>query len=69
MDAGNQKELREGGSVPAQVKMIRRQYGVCMEFDSADALKAYARHPAHGAWVKVYEKVRVYGATTFDILP
>ncbi len=69
LDADNQKKLREGGSVPAQVKMIRRQYGVCMEFDGPDALKAYAKDPAHEAWVKVYEKVRVYGTTTFDILP
>ncbi|MFZ5927324.1 MAG: Dabb family protein [Acidobacteriota bacterium] len=69
LDADNQKKLREGGAVPAQVKLIRRQYGVCMEFDSADALKAYAKDPAHEAWVKVYEKVRVYGTTTFDILP
>lgn len=69
LDADNQKKLREGGSVPAQVKMIRRQYGVCMEFDNADALKAYAKDPAHESWVKVYEKVRVYGTTTFDILP
>lgn len=69
LDPDAQKKLREGGPVPAQVKMIRRQYGVCMEFDGPDALKAYAKDPAHDAWVKVYEKVRVYGTTTFDILP
>jgi len=69
LDADNQKKLREGGTVPAQVKMIRRQYGVCMEFDGPDALKAYAKDPAHDAWMKVYEKVRVPGTTTFDILP
>jgi hypothetical protein len=69
LDADNQKKLREGGTVPAQVKMIRRQYGVCMEFDGPDALKAYAKTPAHDDWMKVYEKVRVYGTTTFDILP
>jgi hypothetical protein len=69
LDADSQKKLREGGTVAAQVKMIRRQYGVCMEFDSLDALKAYAKDPAHDAWVKAYEKVRVYGTTTFDILP
>lgn len=69
MEADNQKKLREGGSVPAQVKMIRRHYGVCMEFDGPDALKAYAKHPAHDAWMKLYEKVRVAGTTTFDILP
>lgn len=69
LDAENQKKLREGEAVPAQVKMIRRQYGVCMEFDGPDALKAYAKDPAHDAWMKVYGKVRVAGTTTFDILP
>jgi hypothetical protein len=69
LDADNQKKLREGGTVPAQVKMIRRQYGVCMEFDGPDALKSYAKDPAHDGWMKVYEKVRVPGTTTFDILP
>jgi len=69
LDAESQKKLREGGTVPAQVKTIRRQYGVCMEFRNQDALKAYSKHPAHDAWMKVYEKVRVYGTTTFDILP
>jgi hypothetical protein len=69
LDADNQKKLREGETVPAQVKMVRRQYGVCMEFDGPDALKAYAKDPAHDAWMKLYEKVRVAGTTTFDILP
>jgi len=69
LDAESQKKLREGATVPAQVKTIRRQYGVCMEFRDQDALKTYAKHPAHDAWMKVYEKVRVYGTTTFDILP
>lgn len=69
LDADNQKKLREGGSVPAQVKLVRRQYGVCMEFRNEEALKVYAKHPAHDAWMKTYEKVRVPGTTTFDILP
>lgn len=69
LDADNQKKLREGGTVPAQIKMIRRQYGVCMEFDGPDALKVYSKHPAHDDWMKLYEKVRVPGTTTFDILP
>ncbi len=69
LDAESQKKIREGGSAPARVKMVRRQYGVCMEFDSLDALKAYAKHPAHDEWMKAYEKVRVPGTTTFDILP
>lgn len=45
-----------------------RQWGVCMEMKDAAALAVYADHEAHTAWVKVYEKVRVPGTTTFDIL-
>lgn len=46
----------------------QRVYGVAMEFENADALDAYAKNPVHEAWVKVYDKVRVEGTTTFDIL-
>ena len=45
-----------------------RQWGVCMEMTDEEALGVYADHEAHTAWVKVYEKVRVPGTTTFDIL-
>ena len=45
-----------------------RQWGVCMEMTDEEALSIYAGHAAHTAWVKVYEKVRVPGTTTFDIL-
>ena len=45
-----------------------RLYGVAMEFDNDKALEVYATHPAHTAWEKVYEKVRVRGTTTLDIL-
>ena len=45
-----------------------RQWGVCMEMTDEEALGGYADHEAHTAWVKVYEKVRVPGTTTFDIL-
>ena len=44
-----------------------REYGVAMEFDNIEALRAYADHPAHRAWEQVYEKVRVQGTTTLDI--
>ena len=46
----------------------KRVYGAAMEFDDADALDAYAKNPVHTEWQKVYEKVRVEGTTTFDIL-
>ena len=45
-----------------------RQWGVCMEMTDLAALETYADHPAHTEWVKAYEKVRVPGTTTFDIL-
>lgn len=45
-----------------------RQSGVCMEMADEAALEVYATHPAHSEWVKVYEKVRVAGTTTFDII-
>ena len=47
---------------------LERTHGVAMEFDDADALAVYADHPAHTEWIKVYDKVRVPGTTTFDIL-
>lgn len=45
-----------------------RQSGVCMELADEAALAAYASDPAHAEWVKVYEKVRKPGTTTFDII-
>ena len=45
-----------------------REYGVAMDFDDEAALDVYANHPAHTDWVKVYERVRVPGTTTIDIL-
>lgn len=45
-----------------------REYGVCMELDDEKALEAYASHEAHDEWMKFYEKVRVAGTTTFDLL-
>jgi hypothetical protein len=63
------KKLRGGEkSVTGQVSAVVRQYGVCMELDSAAALKTYADHPAHTEWDAIYSKVRQYGTTTFDII-
>lgn len=62
------KKLGAGEAAQLNVKQLRRSYGVCMEFADQAALAAYAKNPAHDAWVKVYEKVRVYGTTTFDLL-
>lgn len=68
MDDETGKKYRAGESVQASVKMLRRQYGVCMHFKDEESYKAYGKHEAHAAWVKIYEKVRQYGTTTYQIL-
>lgn len=60
-------KLTERAAVSQQVK-LGRTYGACMEFTDEAALATYTTHPAHAAWLKTYEKVRVAGTTTFDIL-
>lgn len=45
-----------------------REYGVCMEMADQAALDAYAKAPYHDEWKTAYEKVRVEGTTTFNIL-
>ncbi len=60
-------KLRERPAVSQQVK-LGRTFGACMELTDEAALQTYTEHPAHAAWVKAYEKVRVAGTTTFDIL-
>lgn len=52
----------------SQGERTQRQHGVCMEMTDEKALETYAKHDAHTEWVKVYEKVRVPGTTTYDIL-
>jgi len=53
---------------PLDQEGSKREYGVAMEFDNEAALDLYATHPAHTEWVKVYDRVRVPGTTTIDIL-
>jgi len=63
------KKLRAGEKgVTGQINQQVRQAGVCMQFASEAALKAYATNPAHEAWVAVYSKVRVAGTTTIDLV-
>ena len=57
-------KLRE----PLPIETRIHTFGVAMEFDNAEALAAYADHPAHAEWNKVYERVRKSGTTTLDIL-
>jgi antibiotic biosynthesis monooxygenase (ABM) superfamily enzyme len=54
------RPLRAGDAV--------RQYGACMEFRDEAALTAYAGSAGRKEWFAVYEKVRVEGTTTYDIL-
>lgn len=68
MDDETLKKYRAGEAVQASVKMLRRQYGVCMHFKDEESYKAYGKHEAHAAWLKAYEKVRVSGTTTYQIL-
>ncbi len=68
-DRETSKKVRAGETnVTGPVRMVTRQHGVCMEMADAAALKTYADHPAHSDWMRVYEKVRVAGTTTVDIL-
>ncbi|MBI4478597.1 MAG: Dabb family protein [Acidobacteria bacterium] len=53
---------------PLDQEGSKREYGVAMEFDNEAALDVYATHPAHTEWIKVYDRVRVPGTTTIDIL-
>lgn len=47
---------------------LMRSQGVCMLLASEDALKVYEAHPYRKEWFALYEKVRVAGTTTYDIL-
>ena len=67
-DPGERKKLMEAGKGTANVGVTRREYGVCMEFADEAAFKAYGVAPAHKDWVATYEKVRVAGTTTYQIL-
>jgi hypothetical protein len=57
-----------GEKVTGPIERKLRQYGVCMEFASQDALKWYADSPIHKDWEAVYLKVRVPGTTSFNFL-
>ena len=61
-------EDKKATGLSANLVRVERQHGVCMEFDDLAAFKAYGADPAHDAWVKAYEKVRIAGTTTYQIL-
>jgi hypothetical protein len=62
------REAKPGEPVAVSVRLVRRQYGVCMDFADEAALKSYAESPAHKTWEAAYDKVRVPGTNSFDLL-
>jgi len=62
------QKYQAGEPVTAPVQAMPREYGMCMEMKDAAALKAYDTDPYHKIWTEAYEKVRVDGTTTFNIL-
>ena len=69
VDAAAAKKAVAGEkNVPATVNRVVRKHGACFLFTNEAALAAYAKDPNHDAWLKAYEKVRVSGTTTYDIL-
>ncbi len=68
-DPASRKKLMAGEEKSAgEITYRPRKHGVCMEMDDEAALKTYTDHPAHKEWSAAYEKVRVAGTTTFDII-
>lgn len=68
MEPGNFKKFNAGESVTTPVTRLWRHYAMCIEMTGPDALKAYDVDPYHQIWNAAYEKVRVEGTTTFDML-
>jgi len=68
IEPDNLAKLRAGQTVTADITRTPREYGMCMQFVSAEALKAYDDHPFHKTWTDIYAKVRVEGTTTINIL-
>jgi len=67
-DAAKKARAGETG-VTAELRGFVREYGVCMHFDGGpEVLKQYTGHPYHKEWTAAYEKVRIAGTTTFDIV-
>ena len=70
-DADTRKKFTPNvNEAEGKFQRLMRQHGVCMEFKESGpaVLKAYAADPYHAEWMKAYEKVRVAGTTTYDIV-
>ena len=64
--AGEIPGIRSIWTKPIKVQGEGYNGAFAMEFDSKDALDAYAKHPAHEEWMKVYSPVHKE-STTHDI--
>lgn len=69
IDAEARKKLAAGEKdVETKGNRLMRQHGVCMLMEGPATLKEYTATPFHKQWMAIYEKVRVAGTTTYDIL-
>ena len=68
MPAADSKKFADGPTAAVTATRVQRTQGVCMLLASEAALKTYATNPYHKEWLATYEKVRVAGTTTYDIL-
>lgn len=69
VDAATSKKAIAGEKdVEGKVNRTVRKYGACFLFTNEAALATYTKDPNHDGWMKAYEKVRVAGTTTYDIL-
>lgn len=68
-DAADRKRVASGEKeVSGKLGLTKREYGMCIEMKDEQTLKDYPNAPYHKVWSAAYEKVRVAGTTTFDIL-
>ena len=69
MDQAAAKLARSGDKdATSKITFLSREYGVCMLMTDPAALESYVKTPYHKEWTAAYEKVRVAGTTTFDII-
>lgn len=68
-DTEARKKALAGEAASSAITGTRREYGACFWFTGGpEVLKQYTDHPYHKEWMTAYEKVRVAGTTTFDII-
>ena len=69
VDAATGKKFAENPKQSGiEATRVMRSWGVCMHMESQDTLKKYVTQPYHKEWMAAYEKVRVAGTTTYDII-